>query len=89
MLQAKNGVILYVHVKAGAHKSAVLGTENNALKVSVRAVREKGKANSALIELLAAHFGIAKSRIEIEAGTTSKIKRILLRDCTLEEIVKR
>jgi len=89
MRQAKNGVLLYVHVKAGAYKDNVIGFENNALKVSVRSVREKGRANEAVLELLAEYFEIAKSRIEIQSGATSKIKRILLLECSLEAISKR
>ncbi len=46
------------------------------LKASVTAVPEKGKANAALIELLAAHFGVPKSRISIVRGETEKLKTI-------------
>lgn len=35
-----------------------------------------GAANEGLVELLAKHFGVSKSRVTIESGFTSRIKRI-------------
>jgi uncharacterized protein len=49
-------------------------------KVKVAAVREKGKANRALIEFLARHLGVSKSRIRITSGETSQLKRIRVDD---------
>lgn len=37
-----------------------------------------GAANEGLIEVLAKHFQISKSRVVIESGFTSRIKRISL-----------
>jgi uncharacterized protein len=37
---------------------------------------EKGKANEKIIELLACHFRVPKSSINIVAGKTAKIKII-------------
>ena len=45
-------------------------------KMKVAAAPEKGKANRALVEYLAEHFGVAKSRIHIMSGETSQLKRI-------------
>ncbi|WP_331372494.1 DUF167 domain-containing protein [Sinorhizobium chiapasense] len=58
------------------------------LKVRVRAVPEKGKANQALIALLAKQFGIAKNRIALLSGDTQR-KKILRIDADPEEIIKR
>ncbi len=46
------------------------------LKARVRVVPEDGKANAALIELLAKTLGIAKSKIAIAGGATSRLKTI-------------
>lgn len=46
------------------------------LKVSVTAPPDKGKANKALIELLAAHYKVPKSTIEIVRGETDRIKTV-------------
>ena len=45
-------------------------------KVKVAAAPEKGKANRALCEFLAEHFGVAQSRVRILSGETSQLKRI-------------
>jgi uncharacterized protein (TIGR00251 family) len=45
-------------------------------KVKVAAVPEKGKANRELLQFLAEHLGISKSRIRITSGETSQLKRI-------------
>ena len=45
-------------------------------KIKVAAAPEKGKANRALVEFLAEHLGVAKSRIHITSGETSQVKRI-------------
>lgn len=46
------------------------------LKISVTAVPEKGKANKALIGLLAKELGLAKRDISIQAGDISRLKTI-------------
>ena len=45
-------------------------------KVKVAAAPEKGKANRALCEFIAAKLGVAKSRVSIVSGETSQLKRI-------------
>jgi len=44
------------------------------LEVAVAAPPEKGKANERLIELLAEHFGVAKSKIRIISEHTKRQK---------------
>jgi len=48
--------------------------DKDILKVYVTAVPEKGKANEAVIVLLAKHFGVAKSKIKIIKGEASRWK---------------
>ncbi len=45
-------------------------------KVKVAAVPEKGKANRALCEFIAERLGVAKSRVRVVSGETSRDKRI-------------
>ena len=46
------------------------------LKVKIAAPPERGKANEALIALLASHFGVPKSAITIVSGHTSALKLV-------------
>jgi uncharacterized protein (TIGR00251 family) len=40
----------------------------------------EGKANQAVIKALAAHFGVAKNRVLLLSGQTSKLKVFELKD---------
>jgi len=46
------------------------------LKARVATVPEDGKANAALIAILAKTLGIAKSKVTIVAGATSRLKSV-------------
>lgn len=46
------------------------------LKARVRSVPEDGKANAALIALLAESLDVSKSAIRIASGATSRLKRV-------------
>ncbi|MEJ7615062.1 MAG: DUF167 domain-containing protein [Candidatus Fervidibacter sacchari] len=65
---------LTVKVKPSAKKEGISVSTNGILEVAVSAPPEKGKANERLIELLAEHFGVAKSRIKIVSGQTVRLK---------------
>ena len=55
-----------------------IGNGKTALKVSINAVPEDGKANTALIGFLAKSWGLPKSALSILSGQTSRIKIILI-----------
>ena len=65
---------LQVTVKPNARNEELvqLGDKNYQIKVSVPP--EGGKANKRVIEMLAKHLGIAKSRLEIIRGHKSRQK---------------
>ena len=46
------------------------------LQASVTTPPEKGKANAALIALLAARLGLARASILLETGDTNRLKRL-------------
>lgn len=68
--------ILLIKVVPNAHKTEIVGWEGDKLKVRVAAPPEKGEANQELIAFLSKQFKIPKSHIEIESGTSSRIKRV-------------
>ena len=59
------------------------------LKISVTQAPEKGKANKALIAVIAKALDVRKSQIELLSGETSSRKKFLLRDLDLEEARQR
>ena len=68
-----------VTVKPNSKKGplVVMG-EGGELTVYVKEVAADGKANAAVITLLAKHYSVAKSHITIKSGHTSKHKIIEL-----------
>jgi len=68
-------------VKPGSKKGPLVEVGNDgALTVFLKERAVDGAANEGLIKVLADHFGVRKSDIEIESGFTSRIKRIRVTD---------
>jgi uncharacterized protein len=66
-----------VKVIPRAARSEMAGTmADGTLKARIAAVPEKGRANQELCALLARHFGVAKSDVEIISGHTSPLKLV-------------
>ena len=74
------GTILPVRARAGARRNELKGIHAGSLQVSVTRAPEKGKANEAIIALLAASLGLRKRQIKLVSGETSPQKRFLVRD---------
>jgi uncharacterized protein (TIGR00251 family) len=90
LTEGKDGnLLLKVKAVPGSSSSSVLGVVNDCLRVSVRAVPEKGKANKELVALLAAYFGTSRSNIEVIAGLTSRQKLIRITNLDYESARKR
>jgi len=51
---------------------------DGALLIYVREPAIDGKANQAVVKLLADYYGVSKSRVKIISGLTSKQKRFLI-----------
>jgi uncharacterized protein YggU (UPF0235/DUF167 family) len=58
------------------------------LSASVTAPPDKGRANAALIDLLADALTMARSSISLEAGDTSRLKRVRIRRADTAAIEK-
>ncbi len=83
------GVVLPVKARAGARRNAIQGTHAGSLQVHVTQAPEKGKANKAIVALLAEGLSLRKSQLELLTGDTSPQKRFLVREITLEELARR
>jgi len=65
-----------VKVKAGAKKETVESLGEGEYVVCVKQKPQKGKANQAVLKLLAKHFKTIQSNIKIVAGLSAKTKII-------------
>jgi uncharacterized protein (TIGR00251 family) len=71
-------VLLRVHVQPGAGRNAVVGRHGDALKLKVGAPPAGGRANAAVVTMLAKAFGIPEAQVTVEGGGASRSKRIRL-----------
>jgi len=71
-------VILDLHCQPGASRSEFAGRHGDRLKVRLAARAVDGKANEALVGLLAAHFGVPRRNVRIAAGLKSRRKRVVI-----------
>jgi uncharacterized protein YggU (UPF0235/DUF167 family) len=72
------GVILPLQVKAGARREGLLGERAGALLVAVNAAPERGKANAAVLALVAESLGLRHASLALVAGQTSPKKSVLV-----------
>ena len=75
------GLLLFVRATPNAGADRLSGTEtrddgSTILPVHVRAVPERGKANAALIAMLARALGVPKSAMVLVSGETSRSKTL-------------
>ena len=84
-----NDIIVKVKIVPGSSKNKIVGVYNDALKITVTAPPVEGKANKKCIVYLAKYFDIAKSKIEIISGQTSKNKLIKICDISQEEFLEK
>jgi len=74
--QAGDDVLLTLHIQPGAKKTEIAGEHGEALKIRLAAPPVDGKANDCLIAFLAERLGVAKSRVELVSGQSSRAKRV-------------
>ncbi len=67
---------LSVRVQPGARETAIVGWVDDVLRVRVAAPPVDGKANEALIGLLAKTLGVTKSSVRIQRGESSRRKLV-------------
>ena len=90
---AENGVRVFVRLTPKAGRESIQGFQQDAsgqtrLKVAVTAVPEKGKANAALVKLLAKRLKVAKSALTITAGETDRNKVLHVAGDGVEDALK-
>lgn len=73
-------LILDVRVQPRASRSEITGLHGERLRVRLQAPPVDGKANAALVELMADTFGIPRARVVVEHGHGGRDKRLRLLD---------
>ncbi len=65
-------------MQPGASRTEFAGAHGERIKVRLAARAVDGKANEALIEFLAGHYGVPKRNVRIVSGLKSRQKRVLI-----------
>lgn len=69
-------IILTVKVKPNARTTALTRQADGSWLAAINAPPVDGKANAALLALVADHFGVPKRAVSIRTGAGSRLKRI-------------
>lgn len=83
------GIYLLVKIIPKASKSEIVGWENDRLKIRLKAIPEKGQANKELIQYLSKVLFLSKSQIIIVQGDTTRLKKILIKGLSTNEMKER
>jgi uncharacterized protein (TIGR00251 family) len=67
---------LRLKVKPGARIDELTELADGSWQARVKAQPVDGKANAAVIELVAAHFGVRKAQVTIKSGASGRMKRV-------------
>jgi len=69
-------VIFTIRVTPRASANAVGGVRGGALVVRVTAPPVEGRANDAVVAVIAQALGVPRSRVRVEAGAAARTKRV-------------
>lgn len=75
---------LRLRVVPGAKRSGIVGRHGDAWKVRVVAAPEAGKANDAVLDVLARTLDLPRRNVELTAGKASRDKVVVLDGMTSE-----
>ena len=85
--QVDGGIEIEVIAKPKARREGIDGVHDGALRVAVNAPPDKGKANEALIRVLARFIGVPVSNVSIVSGHGSRRKRIRVMGGSVEALM--
>jgi len=71
---------LRLKVKPGARDESLVELADGSWVACVKAPPVDGKANAAVIALVARHFGLRKAQVTIRSGLSGRLKRVQLED---------
>jgi uncharacterized protein (TIGR00251 family) len=80
---------LRIRVSPGARRTELVGRQGDAWKVRVAAVPERGRANQAVLKLLAERLRVAPAELSLISGRSGRDKVVELRGLGAEEADRR
>lgn len=86
---AQSATRLRLRVAAGATRTELAGRYGHAWKVRVGAARERGRANEAVLQLLATELRLPRASLSVVSGRTGRDKVIELQGIDAAEAERR
>ena len=80
---------MIIRVSPKSKRDAVEARDDGTIRVRVTAAPERGKANAAVVRLLAERLGVAKSDVTITRGLSSRRKTVRVEGMDAAEAVRR
>ncbi|HEY6123445.1 MAG TPA: DUF167 domain-containing protein [Steroidobacteraceae bacterium] len=71
---------LRLKVKPGSREEGLEELDDGSWLARVKAPPVDGKANTAVIALVARHFGLRKAQVNIKSGASGRMKLVVLED---------
>jgi uncharacterized protein (TIGR00251 family) len=84
---AGGAITFPVRAAPRAKRNAVAGVTGDALKICVTAPPEDGRANDALIEVLADWLAVKRRQVEIISGAANRNKVVRITGVTAEQLL--
>ena len=84
-----DGIVLAVQAQPGARRNGLVGIHAGRLKVAVTQIAERGKANAAIVEVLADGLRLKRSQIRLISGPTNPQKRFLISGVSEDDLRQR
>jgi uncharacterized protein (TIGR00251 family) len=80
---------LRLRVSPGATRTEIAGRHGDAWKVRVSAAPERGRANDAVVGLIAERLHLPRAAVSLVSGRASRDKVVELRGLTADEAARR
>ena len=88
-MTGRDGAVqIAVRAQPGAKRSALIGMHGQRIRIAIQAPPVDGKANEALERFVAEQLGLARARVTVTAGISSRDKRLTV-DANLRDILAR
>lgn len=84
--ESRGRVVLDVFVQPRAARDAIGGLYGTALKIKTKAPPTDGKANAAVVGLVAGWLGIPRRNVELLSGSSSRNKRLALTGIAFRDV---
>jgi uncharacterized protein (TIGR00251 family) len=82
-------VLIYLTVHPEAKKNRITKIDEKAVHIDIKAAPKGGEANAALFEFFSTLLVLPLSSFVLKKGHTSHKKILLIKNCTVADIVKK